>query len=105
MRLIPFVNVWERFWASVKRHFFVFEERKVAIVYFYNSDTCQYVGPLYDAGLRFKKDECKKRYSLFGKVATVCDEGNISEFTKQTNYHQLPIPPLNVCHSRNQHVF
>jgi hypothetical protein len=82
VRSIPFDKVWERFWGSVKEHYFVFEERKVAIVYFFNSETSKYIGPLYDSGPRFRKEECTKRYSLFGKTATVCDQGRISKFTK-----------------------
>ena len=39
-RFIPFNRVWETFFSSINKHFFIFEERKVAIVYFYNDETC-----------------------------------------------------------------
>lgn len=71
VRLIPFSKVWDSFWGSVKEHFFLFEERKVAIIYFYNEETTDFIGPLYDAGPRFNHGDCKKRYSLFHKDAVV----------------------------------
>lgn len=65
IRLIPFDKSWFAFWKAVKKHFFIFENRKTAITYFYNDETCQFIGPLYDSGPRFKKEDCVKRYSLF----------------------------------------
>ena len=53
IRFIPFDHVWYHFFDSVKKHFFIFEDRKTAIVYFYNDETCDFVGPLYDSGPRF----------------------------------------------------
>jgi hypothetical protein len=32
VRFIPFAHVWNTFWSSVKEHFFLFEERKVAMI-------------------------------------------------------------------------
>ena len=65
IRFIPFACVWNTFWDSVKEHFFLFEDRKVAIVYFYNTETTDFIAPLYDSGPRFKRNDCKKRYSIF----------------------------------------
>ena len=39
VRFIPFDQVWYRFFGGVKKHFFIFEGRKTAIVYFYNDET------------------------------------------------------------------
>ena len=101
--MIPFETVWDTFWEQIKEHFFLFEERKTAIIYFYNTETGDFIGPLYDSGPRFKKDDCKKRYSIYGKKAVVNDSGHISTFVKETNLHQFPIPPLNVAHDKNRH--
>lgn len=87
IRLINFNDVWCTFWDSVKKHFFIFEERKTAIVYFYNDETCQFIGPLYDSGPRFKKDDCIKRYSLYQKDAVVSTLGQIRTEIKNTNQH------------------
>lgn len=40
IRFIPFDEMWNKFWDSIKKHFFVFENMKAAVVYFYNSETC-----------------------------------------------------------------
>jgi hypothetical protein len=101
IRLIPFDVIWSTFWNSVKKHFFVFEDRKTAIVYFYNDETYQFVGPLYDSGPRFKKDDCIKRYSLFNKEAIVSCLGQLSTKIKCTSQHQFPISPLNVNHNES----
>jgi hypothetical protein len=87
IRLIPFNECWDFFWNSIKKHFFVFEDRKTAVVYFYNAETCQYVGPLYDSGPRFDKDKCKKLYSIYQKEAIVSDLGKESSFAKETDLH------------------
>jgi hypothetical protein len=72
----------------VKKHFFVFEDRKTAIVYFFNEETCDFIGPLYDSGPRFKIDECVKRYALFEKEAVIVESGQVprSEW-KETPEH------------------
>lgn len=98
-RFIPFDKVWNKFWDSVKKHFFIFEDRKTAVVYFYNDETSDFIGPLYDSGPRFKKEDCKKRYTICGKEAIVIDEGNVCHFMKDTPLHQYPITPLNVSHT------
>lgn len=40
IRLIPFNETWNFFWNSVNKHFFVFDNRKTAVVFFYNTETC-----------------------------------------------------------------
>ncbi len=105
IRHVPFDHVWKHFWSSVNKHFFVIEERKIAVVYFYNAETCQFIGPLYDSGPRFKTKDCCKRYSIEGKQAIVSDHGRIGELMKTNNVHQFPIPPLNVGHHTNRHNF
>ena len=83
VRLIPFGNVWQTFWGLIKEHFFLFEQSKVGVVYFHNIETGDFIGPIYDAGIRFKKDECKKRYSVFGKEAVVVEGGiEVQHFVK-----------------------
>lgn len=67
IRFIPFDKVWNTFWRSIKEHFFLFENRKVAIIYFHNVETSDFVGPTYDAGPRFNKEDCKKKYSIYLK--------------------------------------
>lgn len=65
VRLIPFKQIWDTFWSSVTEHFFLFESLKAAVVYFHNTETGDFIGPLYDAGPRFKKNDCQKRYSIY----------------------------------------
>lgn len=96
--MIPFNETWNFFWDCVRKHFFVFENRKTAVIYFYNSETCDFVGPLYDSGPRFKKEECIKRYSIYNKEAVINDFGKESSFIKETNLQQFPILPLNTNH-------
>ena len=48
VRLIPFAEVWNAYWSSIKEHLFVFQQFKVAIVYFYDDELCKFVGPLAD---------------------------------------------------------
>jgi hypothetical protein len=103
VRMIPFETVWDTFWNQIKEHFFIFDDRKAAIIYFHNLETGDFIGPLYDNGPRFKKDDCMKRYSIYGKLAVVNDSGHISTFVKETNLQQFPIIPLNVSHDRNKH--
>ncbi len=91
----------EFFWASVNRHFFLFAELKTAIVDFYDTEYSKFIGPLYDSGVRFKQNDCIKRYSLYGKEAIVVDEENVYGATKETALHQYPICPLNKAHSSN----
>ena len=95
VRFISFVCVWNTFWSSVKEHFFLFEDRKVAIVYFYNTETTDFIGPLYDAGPRFKRDDCKKRYSVFLKAA-VC---------QANRFATIPYSSTHVSHMKNRHNF
>lgn len=71
----------------MKEHFFLFEDRKTAVVYFRNTETGDFIGPLYDAGPRFKKYDCIKRYSIYGKDAVVNDKGKITKFIKLTDLH------------------
>jgi hypothetical protein len=103
VRMIPFEIVWNTFWKHIKEHFFLFEKRKAAVIYFHNTETGDFIGPLYDSGPRFNKEDCKKRYSICGKKAVVNDLCQISTFVKATNLHQFPIPPLNVSHDKNRH--
>ena len=100
-RFIPFDKLFEFFWASVKRHFFLFANLKTAVVYFYDAEYHKFIGPLYDSGVRFKKNDCIKRYSLYMKEATVVEEDKIYGIIKETNLHQFPICPLNVLHDNN----
>ena len=65
----------------------MFENRKAAVVYFYNSETSQYIGPLFETGPRFDKEACKKRYSIYGKEAIESDLGKESSFKKETDLH------------------
>lgn len=58
---------------------------KTAVVYFYNAETCNFIGPLYDSGPRFKKKDCEKRYSIYGRKAIINNLGEISTFIKETN--------------------
>jgi hypothetical protein len=83
VRLIPFESVWNCFWSSIKKHYFIFEDRKTAITYFYNDETYDFVGPAYDSGPRFKKNDCVKRYSISGKEAIVSDNGNVYNVVKE----------------------
>ena len=89
----------------MKKHFFLFADRKVAIVYWYDNETYKFIGPLYDSGPRFKENDCIKRYSIYNKEATVIDNDGISIYKKKTNKHQFPIPPLNVSHEKNKHDY
>lgn len=86
-RLIPFKDVWNYFFESVKKHFFLFADRKTAIVYWYDKETYKFVGPLYDSGPRFKENDCIKRYSLYNKEATVVNAEGTSIYKKNTNKH------------------
>ena len=86
-RLIPFNELFEFFWASVKGHFFLFAELKTAIVFFYDAEYCKFIGPLYDSGVKFKKNDCIKRYSLYQKEAFVVDGNKLYGATKETNLH------------------
>ena len=86
-RLIPFNELFEFFWASVKGHFFLFAELKTAIVFFYDAEYCKFIGPLYDSGVKFKKNDCIKRYSLYQKEAVVVDGNKLYGATKETNLH------------------
>jgi hypothetical protein len=70
-------------------------------VYFYNDETYDFVGPVYDSGPRFKKDDCIKWYAVVGKEAIVNDDGNIYAVSKETRLNQFPIVPLNLTHKWN----
>lgn len=52
---------------------------KAAIVYFYNSETCDFIGPLFDIGSRFDKDSCKRRYAIANKSALIIDNDQVME--------------------------
>ena len=104
-RFIPFATTWNYFFESVKKHFFLFADRKTAIVYWYDRETSKFVGPLYDSGPRFKENDCIKRYSLYNKEATVVNSEGTFIYMKKTNKHQFPICPLNVVHDRNIHSY
>jgi hypothetical protein len=87
VRLIPFEQVWNCFWSSIKKHYFVFEDHKTAVVYFYNDETYDFVGPVYDSGPRFKKEDCIKRYAIVNKEVVVNDNGRLYSITKTSNLH------------------
>ena len=104
-RLIPFKDTWDYFFESVKKHFFLFADRKTAVVYWYDRETSKFIGPLYDSGPRFKENDCVKRYSLYDKEATIVDGEGTYVMKKKTNKHQFPISPLNVAHEKNRHDY
>lgn len=86
-RFIPFKDTWKYFFESVKKHFFLFADRKAAVVYWYDRETSKFIGPLYDSGPRFKENDCIKRYSLYNKYATITDGGGTYVMKKETNKH------------------
>ena len=45
VRTIPFCDVWNTYWKSIKHQFFLFNEQKAAVVYFYDNETCKFIGP------------------------------------------------------------
>lgn len=68
----------------------MFDERKTVVVYFYNSEVGSFIGPVYDSGPKFKREDCTKRYSIFGKQAIVVEGGAEQlnkAFVKETNLH------------------
>jgi hypothetical protein len=85
--MISFDQAWDYFFQSVKKHFFLFAERKTAIVYWYDKETSKFIGPLYDSGPRFKENDCIKRYSLYNKEATIVDREGTYIMKKKTNKH------------------
>ncbi len=103
---MPIASVWNAYFAAIAKHFFVFRAHKGAVVYWYDTETCKFIGPLFDRGSKFDEEKCKKLYSVINKQATVnksTTQEIEEEFTKTTNLHQFPILPLNVLHSRRTH--
>ena len=45
VRTIPFCDVWNTYWESIKHNLFIFNEQKAAVVYFYDDETYKFIGP------------------------------------------------------------
>ena len=91
---IPFETVWNAFWNAPSAHIFVEETHKLAVVYAFNTETCQYIGGLLDTTPKKDLDLFHKEHSIANREAIVIRDGVIvRRFVKEENKHCFPIFP------------
>ena len=69
VRMIPFHDVWNTYWESIKYNLFLFNEQKAAVVYFYDDETYKFIGPTANIQSGFDRSKCMTLYSVIGKSA------------------------------------